>query len=222
MKLILVLLFGLTSMFTFAQVKPHKSDYLISYEVKQAVGELYGYKYRNGKIAIKAQFTSIYTDTLYNMAIVLKNWQWVGIDRTGKVILTPYIYDNGPDYVEEGLFRFVENGKIGFADEDGNKKVKARYDFATPFSDGLSEYSIGGEKIYENGQTKVQIIKDKGQNGLADLHWSWGGKIKESGVVNRFGQEFAKKTELKNNRRKVWTKDNKQFILNQKGEIVKH
>lgn len=38
------------------------------------------------------------------MAIVFKNWEWVGIDKNENIILKPFIFDNGSDYLEEGLF----------------------------------------------------------------------------------------------------------------------
>ena len=221
MKLILIILLGITATFTFAQKKQQKSDYLISYSVKQDIGELYGYKHRNGKIAIEAQFSSIYTDTLYNMAIVLKDWQWVAIERKGKVILIPFIYDNGPDYVEEGLFRFVENEKIGFADLDGNKIIPAQYSFATFFNDGIAEYYLGGDRMYENGKSRKQNIED-GTLSEGDVHWTWGGNITESGYLNKFGQRFKEVGELKNGRREAITMDGKKVQLNKAGKIIKN
>ena len=221
MKLILIFLLGITSTFTFAQKKQQKSDYLISYGVKQDIGKLYGYKHRNGKIAIEAQFSSINTDTLYNMAIVLKDWQWVAIERRGRVTLIPFIYDNGPDYVEEGLFRFVENEKIGFADLNGRKIISAQYSFATFFKDGIANYYIGGDRIYENGKTRKQNIAD-GTMSEGDVHWTWGGDIKESGYINRFGQRFKEVGELKNGRREALTLDGKKVQLNKSGKIIEN
>jgi hypothetical protein len=116
----------------------------------------------------------------------------------------PFIFYNGPDYIEEGLFRFVENGKIGFANIDGQKIIKAKYDFATPFENGLSEFTLGGQKEYEKGGE----------------HWWWTCGD-EKGFVNYFGQEFMKVSKLKNNRRQAWTKDNKHFLINKQGKIIK-
>jgi hypothetical protein len=179
-------------------------DYLISYSDTTTGEELIGYKDKFGKIIIYAKYTHVYTDTFYSMAIVLKKWEWVGIDRSEKVILKPFIFDNGPDYIEEGLFRFVENNKIGFADINGRKIIKAKYDFATPFENGLSEYTLGGHREYEKGGE----------------HWWWTGGY-ESGFINHKGQEFIKATEFKNNKREAWTKDKKHFLLNKQGQIIK-
>ena len=174
-----------------------------------------------GEIIIKAKYQDG-SDKLCGMAIVLNSeFEFVGINKNDSIILKPYIYDNGPDYLEEGLFRFVEQGKIGFVNLEGQKIIKAKYDFATPFSDGLSEYYIGGEEVYENGKTKKEIILESGYEGLVDKHWTWGGNVIENGYINKYGQEFEKVTELKNNKREVWTKDKKHFLLNKQGQIIK-
>jgi hypothetical protein len=220
MKNTFIFLLLFLSILTFGQKKDSK-DYLISYIDSTSGKELTGYKSLNGKIIIKAKYQNG-SDTLRKMAIVLNSeFEFIGIDKNDQIILKPYIYDNGPDYVEEGLFRFVENDKIGFANLDGQKIIKAKYDFATPFSDGISEYSIGGEQVYENGKTKKQIIKESGYEGLVDKHWTWGGNVTESGDLNKYGQEFETVTELKNNKREAWTKEKKHFLLNKKGQIIK-
>ena len=196
-------------------------NFLIAYIDSTTGNELTGYKSLDGKIVIKAKYING-SDTLDKMAIVLTSeFEFIGIDRNDNIILKPYIYDNGPDYIEEGLFRFVENNQIGFANLDGQKVIPAKYDFATPFENGLSEYCIGGERIYENGESQKQIIEKSGYEGLIDRHWTWGGKVTESGYINKAGKEFIRVTELKNNRREAWTNDKKHFLLNKKGQIIR-
>lgn len=156
---------------------------------------LYGYKYK-GKIQIQAKYLSTYSDNLCNMAIVYDRGKaWVGIDKNDSIILTPFIYDNCPDYVEEGLFRFVENKKLGFATLEGQKVISAQFDFVSPFKNGYATYYIGGERIYENGKTEKQIMTESGYAGLIDLHWTWGGNIIETGYINKHGQRFKEKEE---------------------------
>lgn len=47
------------------------------------------------------------------------------LDNRGKGLFKPFIQDNGPDVVREGLFRIQdENGLIGFANTLGNVVVK--------------------------------------------------------------------------------------------------
>lgn len=199
MKVLLILFILLSPVCAFCQEK----DYWLSYTDTSSGAELYGYKRRDGSIAIRAKYPMQGTDTFYAMAIVFDQG-WKGIDRDEKTILIPLIYDNGPDYVEEGLFRFVENNKIGFADPDGKKIIAAQYDFATPFSDGLAEYTLGGHLEYEKG---------------GEHSWWTGGY--EQGYINKAGMEFKKAGPLKNKQREAWTKAGKQVRLNSKGIIIK-
>lgn len=201
MKILLPLTILFFSTLAFGQ---KSKGYLISYIDSTSGQQLIGFKSRNGKIIIKAKFNYSYTDTLYSMAIVLKNSEWVGIDRNEKIILKPFIYDNGPDYVKEGLFRFVENNKIGFANLEGQKIILPQLDFATPFVEGLSEYTLGGHRENEKGGE----------------HWYWKGGY-ESGYLNKYGQRFKRITELKNNKREAWMINNKHVLLNKNGQIIK-
>lgn len=156
---------------------------------------LYGFK-TAGNIKIKAKYLATYTDKLCHMAIVLDAEKgWICIDKNDQILVVPYLYDNGPDYLEEGLFRIVANNKIGFADSTGKKVIPAQYDFVTPFQDGYAIYYIGGEKIYQNGKTEAQIMAEPAIE-QGDLHWSWGGKIIETGYVNKKGRRFIVKSKV--------------------------
>jgi hypothetical protein len=178
-------------------------NYLISFTDSSSGKELIGYKTVEGKIVIPAKYQYSNTDTMYNMAIVLKEFTWVGINRNDSVILIPFIYDNGPDYIEEGLFRFVENGKIGFANLNGEKVIPAIFDFVDFFRNGIAEYTLGGQRIVDGE------------------HWSWGGGY-ETGYINKQGQLFIKVTDLNGNYREAWTKQMKKHVrLNKQGQIVK-
>lgn len=180
-------------------------DYLVSYTVENKDGELTGYKNRNGKVIIPAKFIAVMTEKFDKMAIVLQNYKWVGIDRNEKVMLKPFIYDNGPDYVQEGLFRFEENGKMGFADLNGVKVVAARFDFVEPFSNGLARYLVGGK-----------MVPDK-----SGEHSTWEGET-GSGFINQYGQDFSEVKVRRGGYREAWTKGVKQHVLlNAKGRVVK-
>lgn len=71
--------------------------------------------------------------------LIQNNEGWVYVDRDNRLILRPYIFDNGPDYVEEGLARFIENGKMGFHDQALNIIIPAKYDFVYPFEKGTAQ-----------------------------------------------------------------------------------
>ncbi len=191
-------------LFTILALGQKNKDFLLSYTDSTSGENLIGFKSRDGKIIIKAKFSFSYTDTLHSMAIVLKNGEWLGIDRNEKIILRPFIYDNGPDYATEGLFRFVENKKMGFANLEGQKKILAQFDFATPFEDGIAEYTLGGHK-------------EPDKNGE---YWYWAGGY-ETGYINKLGQRFKKVTALEKGKRQAWSANNKHFLLNRNGQIIK-
>ncbi|MEM9885545.1 MAG: WG repeat-containing protein [Bacteroidota bacterium] len=50
-------------------------------------------------------------------------------------------FDNGPDYLKEGRFRIVRNGKIGYANKFGEIVIPCQFDFAYPFSNGYAKVS---------------------------------------------------------------------------------
>ena len=51
-------------------------------------------------------------------------------------------FDNGPDYVGEGVFRIIENNKIGFADaRTGKIVIPPQFDCAFPFENGTAKVS---------------------------------------------------------------------------------
>lgn len=54
--------------------------------------------------------------------------------------VVPFHYDNGPDYVREGLYRIVDDrGRMGYADESGRVVIAPRFAFALPFEGGKAK-----------------------------------------------------------------------------------
>lgn len=86
-------------------------------------------------------------------------------NRKGKLLFAPFAYDNGPDNFNEGLMRFVKNGKTGFANRRGEVVIPAQYDFALPFNYDISAYCMGckwesdGEHSFVSGGTWGYINK---------------------------------------------------------------
>lgn len=52
-------------------------------------------------------------------------------------------FDNGPDYVVEGLARIVKNGKIGFVNAELDPVVAPVWDYAFPFQHGVAVVCSG-------------------------------------------------------------------------------
>jgi hypothetical protein len=53
------------------------------------------------------------------------------------------MYDNGPDYFQEGMARYREKDKLGFIDEKGEVVILAQFEWAFPFKDGIAEVCEG-------------------------------------------------------------------------------
>jgi hypothetical protein len=190
----------------FGQSKP--ANYLLAFCDSSSGHERWGFKTASGQVVIKPKYEDVFvTDTLYNIAFVILNAKWIAINKQDSMLLTPYIFDNGPDYIQEGLFRFVENNKIGFANEKGQKTIPALFDFASPFSGGLAAFSVGGnmEKWDEEHSTW--------NGGL------WGFIDKRGHVVIK--PQFLNTYDFNGSTCEVWTKDNKHVLINKKGNIVK-
>jgi hypothetical protein len=105
--------------------------------------EKWGYKNESGQVAIKPRFTLANDFSVEGIAAVLDDTGWAYINTKGKIIIRPFSFDNGPDYFREGLARFARDGKFGFFDKAGKVVIKPRFDFATPFQEGLAAICQG-------------------------------------------------------------------------------
>ena len=101
--------------------------------------DLHGYLQCDGSPGLPARYLFAEDFTPGGIAAVMDKTGWYYIDRQGKFIVRPMMYDNGPDYFVEGLSRFIQDGKTGFIDEAGQVVVPAVHDFAFPFKDGEAE-----------------------------------------------------------------------------------
>ncbi|MET3537483.1 WG repeat-containing protein [Chryseobacterium limigenitum] len=146
-----VLLFiSLIPMISFSQ----KKDVLKYFISKDS---LVGVKNKDGKIIVPAQFRifsniengelvegeTIYFDGFKKDEEKEKNaWGYV-YDKKGNFLYRPFLYDSGADYFEEGVRRFVKNGKVGFAGRNGKTVIEAKYDFVSPFNYGYAAFCDG-------------------------------------------------------------------------------
>jgi hypothetical protein len=97
------------------------------------------------------KYDQCYTDTFTTFALVfdskLDNSSIVGINRQEQVIFDAYIFDNGPDFYSDGLFRIRRNGKIGFANKQGEIIIEPKYECAFPFENNQSKVSLNCEFV---------------------------------------------------------------------------
>lgn len=57
----------------------------------------------------------------------------------------PFQYDNGDDYVSDGLYRIVDtDGLIGYATEYGDVAISPRFAFGFPFKNGRAKVTDSG------------------------------------------------------------------------------
>jgi hypothetical protein len=125
------------------QSKHSETDYWLLVQDTLATGD-FGYINQQGDTVIPmGKYIMCFTDTFKTYAIVSKAGEGlVAIDRNEHVKFNVFPFDNGPDYMSEGLFRIVENEKIGYADEAGNVVIKPAYECAYPFENGKAQVAI--------------------------------------------------------------------------------
>lgn len=189
---------------SFAQKQ--KVPFLLSYVDSSSGKYLYGYKDRTGKIVILAKYDWVDTHKMYTIATVVLHSKWFCINKKDSILFEPYIFDNGRDYLHEGLFRYLENGKIGFANLKGEKVISANFDFVSPFQNGLACFNIGGH------------------NKQIDEYSSWEGGL--WGFIDKKGEIVINSVyeivyPFKGGYAEVYRKDGKHLVINKKGETVK-
>jgi len=124
----------------------------------------------SGNVVIEnKEYLMSFTDTFYTMAIVLSEKEgFIGIDRNQKTLFNIFNYDNGPDYVSEGLFRIIEKGKIGYANLTGEIVINPEYSCAYPFENGKAKVSkdcnISKLDEYETWESEEWFFIDKDGN----------------------------------------------------------
>lgn len=128
------------------------NDYLVSFF--DSVKDECGYINQKGEVIIPlGKYERCSTDTFRTYAIVVVSGERriVAIDRQENVLYEVFLFDNGPDYVSDGLFRIIENNKIGFADSlTGEVVIQPQFVCALPFENGVAQISsdctqTGGE-----------------------------------------------------------------------------
>lgn len=130
------------------------TDYLVSFseESEFTPGISCGYKNLKGEIIIPiGKYNYCFTDTFKNSAFVydskLTDSKIVAIDRNENILFDAYMFDNGPDYLSDGLFRIIRDGKIGFADKNGNIVITPKYECAEPFKQGIARVTFECKKM---------------------------------------------------------------------------
>ena len=105
----------------------------------------YGYANAKGDIVIPlGKYNTCYTKRFDDFAIVWSNENGlIGIDRKENVLFHVFIFDMGPDYTSNGLFRIEVDGKIGYANLHGRIVIPPEFDCAYPFEHGKAKVGVG-------------------------------------------------------------------------------
>lgn len=103
-----------------------------------------GFINENGKTIIPfGKYQTSFSDTITTLGFVMdKNGKCIGIDKNDNKLFQVYWFDNGPDYVEDGLFRIVENDKIGYANMNGEIIIQPQFKCANPFENGQAKVAM--------------------------------------------------------------------------------
>lgn len=102
------------------------------------------------------KYTHCVKEIVVNFAIVSDKNKLIAIDQNENRLFDIYLFDNGPDYIQEGLFRVVRDGKIGYADENGQIIIAPQYSCAFPFENGKAKVA------YECTQEQDAVSEYKG------------------------------------------------------------
>jgi len=173
MKLVLIILtlFGLTIYCAFGQtieneskqyadiIDLHPSDTLFS--VYQ--GDFYelgvpcGYVNSKGDTIIPIEkYKYCFKDRVTTYAIVGDNSGIYAIDQKENRLYEVYWFDNGPDYLRDGLFRIKRNNKIGYANTNGEIVIEPQFDCANAFENSKAKVTFDCElkKVGEHTEMK--------------------------------------------------------------------
>jgi hypothetical protein len=137
------LLLSLPAMILFQSCSESPDRDRIPFSAERDGTEKWGFRNREGEIVIPPVYAVVEPFTRFGVAAVADDSGWVLLDISGRPLLRPFIFDNGPDPFSEDMARFVWNGRIGFFDRSGRIVIPAEYDFALPFSEAMAAVCIG-------------------------------------------------------------------------------
>ena len=145
----------ITILLVFISMNMYAQDnklYIYYYPNFEAVDATLGYVDSSGKVIIPAgKYPYLFTDVFDKIAFVLlKDKKGVyAIKRKKKVLFQVCSFELGPDIISNGLFRIIENGKIGFANMNGKIVIKPNWGFIFPFQEnGLAIFCEKGNWIW--------------------------------------------------------------------------
>jgi len=179
--------------------------------VHDVVKDQYGYVNQKGDTIIPlGKYAICFTDTLKGYAIVSSSdfsSGLIAIDKKEQVLYQVFNFDNGPDYISEGLFRIIKDGKIGYANgETGKIVIEPCYCGAMPFEDGVAKVAYSCQKL------------------IYGEHYSW--VSNEWFYINKFGESVDNPSpdnyllKIENNKYNIGTEYIPVEIINNSNNVV--
>lgn len=157
----------ITILLVFISMNMYAQDnklYIYYYPNFEAVDATLGYVDSSGKVIIPAgKYPYLFTDVFDKIAFVLlKDKKGVyAIDRSEKVLFQVCSFELGPDIISNGLFRIIENGKIGFANMNGKIVIKPNWGFIFPFQEnGLAIFCEKGNWIWIDKEHRKFLVEN--------------------------------------------------------------
>ena len=183
----------------------------VPFEQNSPSGIRYGYKDKNGNIIVHPFYIKAGNFSETGIAAVMNAGYWHYINVYGQEMVRPYPVNYKPDTFSEGLSRYVDYSRleIGFINNKGEIVIKAQYEDALPFSDGLAgvcEFSssrgFDRKGVYSNSDyMKWGFINKKGEMVIPAL--------------------YHKVTPFKNGKAVVYTQKKEKIIIDTQGRIIK-
>jgi hypothetical protein len=90
----------------------------------------------------------------HGLAVVSVSGALLYVARSGRTA-PAFFYDNGADYFAQGLARTVRDGKVGYVDRHLSEVIAPRWDFASPFKDGMAAVCTGCKTEYVGEHSRV-------------------------------------------------------------------
>lgn len=108
------------------------------------LGDPFAYLNQRGDTIIPVnRFSHSFSDTIITYGIVMEKngdqFDLIGINQNGQRLYEVYWFDNGPDFIEDGLFRIKRNDKIGYANANGQIVIQPEFQCAYPFENGKAK-----------------------------------------------------------------------------------
>lgn len=142
------------------------SDYLVSFSNDSVFtpGTSCGYRNLKGEVIIpKGKYNHCFTDTFKNFAFVsdnkLTNSKIVAISRNENILFDAYMFDNGPDWIEDGLFRILRNGKIGYANKNGVIVIEPKFECAEQFENGVARVALNCKLVKDKSDSEHSAME---------------------------------------------------------------